>query len=256
MHADKAARSNTGRTGFPPKAGSIGGVFQRKRRGRKNFLTVEIRQRHLCGGSKVKRIPVDAIALFLELWELRGAHQGFGPDEKRRAHFCVTVLLCVEVEEKIDQGTFKPRAFAFETGKSAAAHFCCAFKINQVETPGDGNMILRSSGIGSLAPSANHGIVRGIVPGRDTFLREVGQIQQQIPLFLLEERTLLGQRLHLGGMGLHLRFKQGRIATLRPQRPNFLAEAVSFGLQSLKPGFYGTSPRIRCEHRIHGIFHF
>ena len=66
---------------------------------------------------------------------------------------------------------------------------------------------------------------------------------------------MLGKCLHLGGMGLHPRLNQGRVVTLRPHRSDFLAEAVAFGLQALKPGFYGTSPGIGRKNSLDDIVH-
>ena len=43
--------------------------------------------------------------------------------------------------------------------------------------------------------------------------------------------------------------------TLRPQRPDFLAEAVAFGLQALKVGFYGTPPGIGRKNSLDDVVH-
>ena len=66
---------------------------------------------------------------------------------------------------------------------------------------------------------------------------------------------MLGKCLHLGGIGFYPRLDQGRVITLRPHRPDFLAEPVPVGLQALKLGFYCTPPGIGREHSLDGIVH-
>ncbi len=214
---------------------------------------MEIRHGNLCCGGEVKRIPFDAIALVFELRKLGSSDQGFGLSEKRRAYLHVTVILCMKIKKKVDQGPFKSRTLAFETGKAATRDLRRAFKINQVETLNDGNMIFAPHGYRALAPRANHRILGRIATLRHTLLRQVGKDQQEVPLFLLEKRPLFGEGLHFGSFGPHPGFNGARVLAIGPHGSDLLTQAVAFGLQALKPRFERPPLCICCQHGIDGI---
>ena len=97
-----------------------------------------------------------------------------------------------------------------------------AVKIKQVKTASDGHDDPPLLSRGGFSPQVrDDGIVGGIWSRRNIVLWQIGKNQQQVPLFLFEERRLLSKRLHFRGLRANLRFDRGRVTTLRAQALRF-----------------------------------
>src|SRR5205807_7397475 len=75
-----------------------------------------------------------SIVLVLELWKLAYALQALRPDRERRRDLRISVLVRVQVEQKLDQSAFETGAPVRIQQKPAAGELRRASEINELET--------------------------------------------------------------------------------------------------------------------------
>jgi hypothetical protein len=137
-----------------------------------NFVTVNVRHRHLRGGRQVHFFIAQPVHVLFELRQLARADHGIAVDEKRRKDFRVTVLARVQVEQEINQGPFQTRARALVENKSAAGNLRRSRKIQDTKLFANLPMCFRlKRKLRRFTPAFHLGIVRRILPHRDTFMR-------------------------------------------------------------------------------------
>ena len=194
MHADEAARAESGGTRFPAEAGSVGRVFDRELLQLHDFLAMQIRDRHFGGRHKVEVVVFAPVLLILELGKLGGANQGLAFHQQRRAYFRVAMLLRVQIEQELNQRPFELCAFAHEHGESAAANLRGALEVQEAElfTEFDMGFGLESE-FGLRAPRPDFGVRAGIRADGRIGMRQIRNLQQEFALLLLARGGLLIQ---------------------------------------------------------------
>ena len=115
-------------------------------------------------------------------------------------------------------------------------------------------MILGALDHGLRAPFAQHRIGGGVVSDRRGRRREVRDVEEDLALPGVEHGDGGIEFLHPAPERFHLRFESRAVLLRGAELPDFLAEAVAFGLEALEAGVRRAAFPVDRQHGVHGGF--
>jgi hypothetical protein len=147
------------------------------------------------------------------------------------------MLACVQVEHKIDQRPLEFRTGAGKTNESAPTQLRRALQVENLQLLSERDVIERFAGEFRLpTPLSNHLIRARVFTQGNAFVRQIRNLEQQIPLLFIGTRRALIQidsgitKLSNLAFQFFCRFAAGF------SRTDFLAQPIALGLQSLQLG--------------------
>ena len=192
VHSQQPPRVLTRRPGLTTEARCVRDVAARQRGAIDDFVTQQVRQRHLRRGDQEQVVRLGAVHVCFELRELAGALHDLTPREVRRSDLGVAMLAGVEIQHEGDERARQSRAEPDEQREARPRQLRAAPEIHEPEPLGD--LPVRWTALrGRLTPGAHDLVVR-FVAVRDFWERQVGHVEQ-----LRFERGL--DRLEIGFQG-------------------------------------------------------
>ncbi len=239
-------------SGLAPKARRERHVPERQSIAVEDLSAVQVGQRNLCRGNEEHVVPIHPVQVVLELGQLSGAGEGIAVHQQRWAHFDVAVLVCVQVDHEIGEGTYQPGPQAHEQRETGTRD---ARATLQIDNPQGFRQLPMWFGfeveLRHLAPGTHDDVV-GLVALGHVGQRRVGNGEKDGLQFRLALSYVAVEHLDpIAGCLERCQKILGGLARLLATR-HFLAGAIALGLEAFDFGQELTAVEVQLEDPVDG----
>jgi len=211
MYAKEATGVSPRCPGLAPKAGRVGRVPDREVLRFQQLVAMHVRDGHLGRRDRPEVVALRVVRLLGELRQLSGSRERLGVHEIRHAHFDVSVLAGVPVEEEVDKAPLESSTCTDQHRKTGPGDLRPAGKIKDPERLGEfpvrARLEVEDGGVTRRLLDA----IRPFVTGRHVRMGKVGQPDERLLDAALRVAHPLVEDIDLVSEPAHLRDDLGRI---------------------------------------------
>src|SRR5579885_2659708 len=180
MHARQAARIAPRRASFAPKRRCPGGIADRQHPWLQDFITVQVRHRHLSRRIQEQIILHTEVRIILKLGKLAGAQHRRAFDQERRQNLHIAMFSRMHIQHEVEQSALQTSAQSTHDREACPRDLRPTLKIDDLQALP--KLPVRQRGvqkIDGLAPGTHLHILLLASPLWHTGMGDIGKLEQQ-----------------------------------------------------------------------------